>query len=597
MSDPAGGPDAAGLEQARVQADAEQDQAWQAYVAVTHRKDAADNAFYDAAGADASTLDQLQAARETAEQDWGVAWDDYMLKRRRAHAAKRALFAVYDPSASDNAVPPGTSQVDTVSNWRVDAFPVGAALAGLQDARVRAELDEYGAWKAYAAAQRNKVAADNAYYDAAGADASILDPLQGARETAEQAWGVAWDNFMLKRRHAIAAKRAVYQWYYRAAASPVAAERSGDTGLVFGTNDDPNANPDIDTGHYDDGHAFSWDKPGPTPPAEVSPYDPNDPDTGHYDDGHAFGWYKPDTTRWLRSAIIAGGAAVVLATGALFVATRDSGHHTVNAAARSNPPGANSASTATNNAGATAIAPPNTVLASCFQLDVRPGATTLIPTFITSPLAAGSYHITLSTTDGDKTGSGAATEGATFVAVPVEFTRFTTINGITITGPQGAVAPGTFTAQLPFPLDAAHDHPTDCDGSKLSISAPAGATGANVNTQIAEFLSQLAANTHSVSGVDSMLASLDRAVIARYGLDQCRAFLATTTDTTAAFNVVDVAPPGPFEYTSDGQSTTVPDTFAVHVQHTVNGQATDETVHVARNQDGTLSWFTRCHPG
>src|SRR5438067_8357587 len=44
------------------------------------------------------------------------------------------------------------------------------------------------------------------------------------------------------------------------------------------------------TGHYDDGHAFGWQKPEP-PPAPAGSVD-----TGHYDDGHAFGWQKPGMT-------------------------------------------------------------------------------------------------------------------------------------------------------------------------------------------------------------------------------------------------------------------------------------------------------------
>ena len=41
----------------------------------------------------------------------------------------------------------------------------------------------------------------------------------------------------------------------------------------------------IDTGHYDDAHAFGWRAPEPPPVADP---------TGHYDDGHAFSWDRPE---------------------------------------------------------------------------------------------------------------------------------------------------------------------------------------------------------------------------------------------------------------------------------------------------------------
>lgn len=85
------------------------------------------------------------------------------------------------------------------------------------------------------------------------------------------------------------------------------------------TNDDGTP---IDTGHYDDSHAFGWNKDAKS----------SDVDTGHYDDGHAFGWKKPEPpteppapeakTGASRVMVGAGAAALVVVAAVAFVATR-----------------------------------------------------------------------------------------------------------------------------------------------------------------------------------------------------------------------------------------------------------------------------------
>jgi hypothetical protein len=240
---------------------------------------------------------------------------------------------------------------------------------------------------------------------------------------------------------------------------------------------------------------------------------------------------------------------------------------------------------------------PNVVVASCQQLNVSPGSTDVVEEFIPRDLVPGQYKVTLTTGAGELSGSTTLAPGATFVEVPTHFTQFTTINRIQIDGPKGTIAPGTFESQFPFVLNAASDHATDCDGSKLKApSASAGPT-ADVAAQIKTFLADLATATHTAAGVENLVATLNRAVVDRYGLDQCRSFLNTTIDPTADFSVVDITGPSPFDYTGDGQTTTVQDVFQVQVRRTQNGQTADATIHIARNSDGTFSWFTRCKSG
>ncbi len=85
-------------------------------------------------------------------------------------------------------------------------------------------------------------------------------------------------------------------------------------------------------------------------------------------------------------------------------------------------------------------------------------------------------------------------------------------------------------------------------------------------------------------------------MINRYGFETCRSFLQTTVDPTDAFTVLNVTGPGPFDYTSDGQTTTVQNVFTVDVQHTLRGQTIEQKTHIAQNADGTFSFFTRCTP-
>jgi hypothetical protein len=239
----------------------------------------------------------------------------------------------------------------------------------------------------------------------------------------------------------------------------------------------------------------------------------------------------------------------------------------------------------------------NKVLASCLQLTVQGNTTFVIPEFLVNPLDPGPYKATFDTGAGKLSGGTTVEAGAKFVAVPVKFTQFTRINGVTLDGPSGAIDPGTLQTQLPFDLNASTDHATDCDGNKLTLPplTTDTSTGSGVPTdKIAAFLNDLAQSTRTAAGVDHALALLNGAVVDRYSKDTCRSFLQSTVDPTAAFSVVSIAGPGPYTYASDGQSTVVNDVFEVTAKRTVNGQTSEQTVHVARNADGTFSWFTRC---
>ena len=55
-----------------------------------------------------------------------------------------------------------------------------------------------------------------------------------------------------------------------------------------------------------------------------------------------------------------------------------------------------------------------------------------------------------------------------------------------------------------------------------------------------------------------------------------------------------VAPAPDYAYTSNGKTTAVQNSFAVTVTHTQNGQTQQQVIHVAKNGDGSCSWFAKC---
>jgi len=94
-----------------------------------------------------------------------------------------------------------------------------------------------------------------------------------------------------------------------------------------------------------------------------------------------------------------------------------------------------------------------------------------------------------------------------------------------------------------------------------------------------------------------LLARLHPAVIERYGEDACRANVGEPPDPTSTFDVVGIDHTGPWDYTSDGQTTTIADTTFVLTNRTVRAQPTQQVeVHVAA-VDGQQRWFTDCTPG
>ena len=108
-----------------------------------------------------------------------------------------------------------------------------------------------------------------------------------------------------------------------------------------------------------------------------------------------------------------------------------------------------------------------------------------------------------------------------------------------------------------------------------------------------QFLDQLAAAVRA-GVVAFQLDRLHPAVIDRYGMDQCRADIATRTDPTRRYVVKSVSPATrPYDYASDGENVTIAEAITVEADVADHGQTQPVTVHLAKS-NGRYAYFSDC---
>jgi hypothetical protein len=129
-------------------------------------------------------------------------------------------------------------------------------------------------------------------------------------------------------------------------------------------------------------------------------------------------------------------------------------------------------------------------------------------------------------------------------------------------------------------------------GACTSASGSDGGGGSKAKSEVKKFLNEIDAAVRS-GNVDVRLARLNPAVIARYGEQQCRDFLAGQQDATRKDTVKKVGKPESYEYASDKQSATVADALPVQVRETNKGKKGDRNIHLAR-VNGQLTYFIDC---
>jgi hypothetical protein len=129
-------------------------------------------------------------------------------------------------------------------------------------------------------------------------------------------------------------------------------------------------------------------------------------------------------------------------------------------------------------------------------------------------------------------------------------------------------------------------------GACSSASGSDGGGGSKAKSEVKKFLNEIDAAVRS-GNVDLRLARLNPAVIARYGEQQCRDFLAGQQDPTRKDTVKKVGKPESYEYASDKQSATIADALPVQVRETNKGKKGDRNIHLAR-ANGQLTYFIDC---
>ena len=129
-------------------------------------------------------------------------------------------------------------------------------------------------------------------------------------------------------------------------------------------------------------------------------------------------------------------------------------------------------------------------------------------------------------------------------------------------------------------------------GACSSASGSDGGGGSKAKSEVKKFLNEIDAAARA-GNVDLRLAHLNPAVIARYGEQQCRDFLAGQHDPTRKDTVTKVGKPESYEYATDNQSAIIPDALPVQVQETNKGKKGERDIHLAR-VNGQLTYFIDC---
>ena len=133
-------------------------------------------------------------------------------------------------------------------------------------------------------------------------------------------------------------------------------------------------------------------------------------------------------------------------------------------------------------------------------------------------------------------------------------------------------------------------------GTEQAGTSSGSSSGSSSPETPEQFLATLQ-RAQRAGDAEFLLAHLHPAVIARYGEDVCRASVSESADPTSTFAEVRVDHTGSWDYTSDGQTTTIADTVFVVANRVAHGQEQQQVdVHVAPVH-GDQRWFTDCTPG
>jgi len=122
--------------------------------------------------------------------------------------------------------------------------------------------------------------------------------------------------------------------------------------------------------------------------------------------------------------------------------------------------------------------------------------------------------------------------------------------------------------------------------------APAAAVTEGSTDGAAELVAHLVAATRD-GRADVLVERLHPAVAERYGIDQCRAYLAAAAAFPIDLTVREATTAPAWTWETDGERAEITDVVLVEVSRVMNGETVLQELHLAR-ADGTMRWFTDC---
>jgi hypothetical protein len=167
------------------------------------------------------------------------------------------------------------------------------------------------------------------------------------------------------------------------------------------------------------------------------------------------------------------------------------------------------------------------------------------------------------------------------------------------TSPTGSIASPPVVVATASPAPTAPSVPASVPpDASTNPSVPAATTGPASTpdpfTRVLAFFSELVPATHEADlDAEALVALLHPATIERYGQAACVDALARTVDPTFDVVVHGVGSPAPWDYVTDGLTTTIPDALAVDASVTSNGATDVRTLRVAL-VDGEVRGFADC---
>jgi len=94
--------------------------------------------------------------------------------------------------------------------------------------------------------------------------------------------------------------------------------------------------------------------------------------------------------------------------------------------------------------------------------------------------------------------------------------------------------------------------------------------------------------------VDGLLGMLHPEVLGLYGAAACQEYLGAVVENTIQIELLQLLSGEPWSWEIDDQATIVEDAYSVQVQVTVEEQVFQQEMHLGRNSEGNINWFTDC---